>query len=298
MNEVKLKRNAAATVFSDLFSRPEYRLQLYHVFHPEDKDVTEDQLTNVTLSSILVTGIYNDLGFTVRGRRIIMVEAQSTWSVNITYRCLEYLLSEWKQHLSRTEQNIYGKKAVRLPYPELYVLYTGEEPHEESELRLSSELFPGQDIPVEAVVRILYKGEKDDILDQYVRYTKILRKAIKENGYDASTAEKVVSECIRQNILADYMKERGAEIMAAMLDIFDQEKVWDMALKAERREGKEEGREEGFAAGINSIISICREMVHMEDREVIETLMGKMNLTREKAEAYLYEYDHPGSDSE
>ena len=179
MNEVKLKRNAAATVFSDLFSRPEYRLQLYHVFHPEDKDVTEDQLTNVTLSSILVTGIYNDLGFTVRGRRIIMVEAQSTWSVNITYRCLEYLLSEWKQHLSRTEQNIYGKKAVRLPYPELYVLYTGEEPHEESELRLSSELFPGQDIPVEAVARILYKGEKDDILDQYIRYTKILRKANK-----------------------------------------------------------------------------------------------------------------------
>ena len=98
------------------------------------------------------------------------------------------------------------------------------------------------------------------------------------------------------------MQEREREIMAAVLDIFDQEKVWDMALKAERREGKEEGkeegREEGFAAGINSIISICREMVHMEDREVIETLMGKMNLTREKAEAYLYEYDHSGSDSE
>ena len=57
MNKVKLKRNSASTVFSDLFSRPEYQLQLYHVFHPEDTDVTEDQLTNVTLSSILVTGI-------------------------------------------------------------------------------------------------------------------------------------------------------------------------------------------------------------------------------------------------
>ena len=307
MNEVKLKRNAAATVFSDLFSRPEYQLQLYHSFHPEDKDVTEDQLTNVTLSSILVTGIYNDLGFTVRGRRIIMMEAQSTWSVNITYRCLEYLLSEWKQHLSKTEQNIYGKKAVCLPCPELYVLYTGEEPHKESELRLSGELFPGQNIPVEVVVRVLYRGEKGDILDQYVRYTKILRKTIKENGYDTSTAEKVVRECIRQNILTDYMKERGAEIMAAMLDIFDQEKVWEMALKAERREGREdgiakgiakgraEGKEEGIAEGI---ICICREMMHMEDREVVETLMKKMNLPREKAEAYLYEYDHPGSDPE
>ncbi|MBR7044443.1 MAG: hypothetical protein IKI23_02130, partial [Lachnospiraceae bacterium] len=66
-----------------------------------------------------------------------MVEAQSTWSANIMYRCLEYLLSEWKQHLSGTEQNIYKKKAVSLPIPELYVLYTGEENHEETELRLS-----------------------------------------------------------------------------------------------------------------------------------------------------------------
>ena len=165
MNVVKLKRNSASTVFSDLFSRPESQIQLYHIFHPEDTDVTEDQLTNVTLSSILVTGIYNDLGFTVRGRRIILIEAQSTWSVNITYRCLEYLVSEWKQHLSRTEQNIYKKNSVSLPIPELYVLYTGEEKHEETELRLSEELFPGLDIPVEAVVRILYGGEKGDILD-------------------------------------------------------------------------------------------------------------------------------------
>ena len=75
--------------------------------------------------------------------------------------------------------------------------------------------------------------------------------------------------------------------MAAVPDIFNQEKVWDMALKAERREGKEEGREEGFAAGINSIISICREMLHMEDREVVEILMEKMKLSREKAAEYL-----------
>ena len=314
MNEVKLKRNAAATVFSDLFSRPGYQLQLYHVFHPEDTDVTEEQFTNVTLSSILVTGIYNDLGFTVRGRRIIMVEAQSTWSVNITYRCLEYLLSEWKQHLARTEQNIYGKTAVRLPFPELYVLYTGEEAHEERQLRLSSEIFPGQAIPVEAVVKVLYKGEKGDILDQYVRYTRILRQTIKENGYDASTAEKVVKECIRQNILTDYMKERGAEIMAAMLDIFDQEKVWEMALKAERREGREEGRkngleegrkngleegrENGLEEGVFGIIRLCRSQMHLDDQDIIKNLMEVLRLSRDKAAGYLARYDRHGSDTE
>ena len=76
--------------------------------------------------------------------------------------------------------------------------------------------------------------------------------------------------------------------MEAMFDIFDQEKVWDMALKAERREGKEEGKEEGREEGFAAvIISIWRELLHLEDREVIETLKEKMNLSREKAAEYL-----------
>jgi hypothetical protein len=211
------------------------------------------------------------------------------------YRCLEYLLSEWKQHLSGTEQNIYKEKAVFLPIPELYVLYTGEENHEETELRLSEELFPGLDIPVEAVVRILYGGEKGDILDQYVGYTKILREAVKESGYDAATAYKVVRRCISQNILTEYMTERGAEVMAAMLDIFDQEKVWEMALKAERREGREEGLEKGMEKEAASIIRICRARMHLQDPEVILTLMEEMDLSRDKAVQYLTEYDHPDS---
>ena len=81
--------------------------------------------------------------------------------------------------------------------------------------------------------------------------------------------------------------------MTVKLDIFDQEKVWDMALKAERREGREEGRKEGFAAGM---ISICREMGHMEDQEIIRVLMKEMHVSRDKAAEYLagYEASDPG----
>jgi hypothetical protein len=87
------------------------------------------------------------------------------------------------------------------------------------------------------------------------------------------------------------MKERGAEVMAAMLDIFDQEKVWEMALKAERREGREEGLKKEAA----SIIRICRTRMHLQDPEVILTLMEEMDLSRDKAVQYLTEYDHPDS---
>ena len=75
------------------------------------------------------------------------------------------------------------------------------------------------------------------------------------------------------------LQERKAEIMAVTLDIFDQEKVWDMALKAERRECREEG-----AAGI---IRICRQMMHLDDQAIIQVLIKEMDLPRDKAAEYL-----------
>ena len=91
------------------------------------------------------------------------------------------------------------------------------------------------------------------------------------------------------------LQERKAEIMAVTLDIFDQEKVWDMALKAERREGREEGIEKGLEEGAAGIIRICRQMMHLDDQAIIQILMKEMNLPQNRAVAILYNYDHPSS---
>jgi len=74
--------------------------------------------------------------------------------------------------------------------------------------------------------------------------------------------------------------------MAAMLDIFDQEKVWEMALKAERREGREEG--------VFGIIRLCRSQMHLDDQDIIKNLMEVLHLSRDIAAGYLAKYDqHP-----
>ncbi len=64
------------TVFRDLFSQKKYLLQMYQALHPDDTTITADDLNIVTLKSILMNGIYNDLGFMVRGNQLlILVEA-------------------------------------------------------------------------------------------------------------------------------------------------------------------------------------------------------------------------------
>ncbi len=88
MSEAIMKRKVKDSVFTFLFSQPEYMLEMYRTLHPEDTDVTEKDCRLLTLKNILTNGLYNDLGFLVRNMLIILVEAQSTFSVNIAFRML------------------------------------------------------------------------------------------------------------------------------------------------------------------------------------------------------------------
>jgi hypothetical protein len=52
MEEI-VKRDAKNTVFIDLFSQNEYRLQLFQTLHPEITDVNADELQIITIKPII-----------------------------------------------------------------------------------------------------------------------------------------------------------------------------------------------------------------------------------------------------
>lgn len=120
------KRIIKDCVFTDLFRMPEYLLALYQTLHPEDLETTAEDLKDITISNVLVDDIYNDLGFRVNNRLIILAEAQSTWSENIIVRSLLYLADTYQRYIDENQLDIYQTKKVLLPRPELYVIFTGE----------------------------------------------------------------------------------------------------------------------------------------------------------------------------
>ena len=65
------------SLFTNLFQDKKYLLQLYKALHSEDDSVKEDDIKDVTIKYILVDADYNDLGFSVGGRLVILVESQS-----------------------------------------------------------------------------------------------------------------------------------------------------------------------------------------------------------------------------
>ena len=122
-----------------------YLFQLYRALHPEDQEATKESISIVTMKNILLDQSYNDLGFQVGERLLMLVEAQSSWTVNIILRSLLYLAQTWQEYIQSTGQNIYGRKRLELPRPELYVIYTGERKTRPKLLRLSNEFFDGED---------------------------------------------------------------------------------------------------------------------------------------------------------
>ena len=87
MVESTPKRKIKDSVFTDLFQDKKYLLQLYKALHPEDRDVTEDELADITIKHVLIDGDYNDLGFSVGNRLMVLVESQSTWTEMVKPFC-------------------------------------------------------------------------------------------------------------------------------------------------------------------------------------------------------------------
>ena len=147
--KVAVRSTAKDTVFTHLFSEPEYRLQLAQALHPEMKGLTPEDITLLTLTNMLLDKLYNDLGLLVGNKLLILVEAQATWSVNILIRLLLYLAEMYKRLVKEKKWDLYGTKALPLPEPEFYVIYTGERKRRPKEIKFSTAFFGGRKTAVE-----------------------------------------------------------------------------------------------------------------------------------------------------
>ena len=232
--KTKIKRNAKASLFEAIFSRKEYLIQLYRVLHTEDTETTENNLTDITLKNVLYNSQYNDLGFMVGNRLMVLVEAQSTWSRNIVARLLLYRADTWKQIIQSNRYLMYSDSIIELPKPEFYVVYTGQK-EVPSKLLLSDIYYKGEKgmLEMEVQVRTLPSGhrpEEPNILDQYILFCQTFdRYRIKYPNDSEKSIKETLEYCEKEGILVSYLKEHRRKAIDTMDLLFDQkafDKIW------------------------------------------------------------------------
>lgn len=243
------------SVFKHLFKIKEYSLKLYKTLMPQDDDITENDIDIVTCETVLMNGLYNDLGLLVKKNILFLMEAQSTWSINILVREFLYLALSYKENIENNQIDLYGSKKIFIPTPKLYVLYTGDKKLEKEEISLNDEYFNNEGC-VDLKIKILTKEnlsklsetQENNIIFQYVTFTEISDDFVKKYGRSKKTAKMVINECISKNILKSFMQEHREEVEDMEL-LFDPEvygRIHDAAVAREaREEGMQQGRQEG-----------------------------------------------------
>lgn len=213
---------------------------MYKTLHPEDAEVTEDALSDITIHNIMTDGIYNDLGFRRGNRLLILVEAQATWTENIIMRSLMYLMTTYQDYFRKTNQNIYKKAKVTFPKPELYVVFTGEKKEHPEYMSLSEEFFDGEECFLDVRVRVLYGTGEDDIISQYVTFAKVYDEQRKKHGKTRTAILETIRICKDKNILTEYLLEREKEVEAIMLAMYDEEEILLDYIRSEKYENSKE----------------------------------------------------------
>ena len=236
------KYTAKDSVFTSLFREPKYLLQLYQALHPEDHEATEDSIKNVTITNVLLDQYYNDVGFQIGEKIVILVEQQSSWSINIVVRCLLYLAQTYQEYFESTKQNVYGSKKLELPKPEMYVIYTGNRKTRPEYLYLSKEFFGGDDSVLDVKVKMIYDGKEGDIINQYVAFTKIYNEQVKLHGRTREAVLETIRICKDQNVLSEYLSGREKEVVDIMMTLFNEEYILKTYVESREKEAFEKAK--------------------------------------------------------
>ena len=268
------------TVFRFLFSDPVHALSLYNAINGTDYH-DPSLLTFNTLENAIYMNIKNDLSFLL-ANQVNVYEQQSTPSANMPLRDLFYIADLFqKQFLNKS---IYSSKRVQIPTPHFVVFYNGiaKQP-EYIQLKLSDSFDAGQStqqsttqgipaLELKVDVYNINKGmnrelkAKCPVLREYTEYIDTVRNYTKTMDI-SSAVEKAVGNCIRQNILREFLLKQKSEVVKMSIYDFDMEQEMRLLRQDEREIGREEGREEG-------VLSIIRKLIQkgMDEAQIINLL--------------------------
>lgn len=266
-------RGSKDSVFVDLFGQKEYLLQLYQTLHPEDLATQEEDLKYISLSSVILKGIYNDIGFMVGDKLMILAEEQSTWTMNILPRMFIYLAHSLQDYFHATHADVYSTTKVVIPEIELYVVFTSKNAKERDVISFADEFFGKKGCPIDVRVKVLYRdGGKQsanpDIIWQYEAFARAFDVFTRKYGRIPAAVEGVLQFCMDHGILVRYLAEREKEVRRIMMDLLSQEGAFNQAIAAARAAARVEERKKAVAE---------MEQKHKEMEQKIEQERKEMN---------------------
>ena len=250
----KHNRRYKDSVFVDFFGEDKNAkanfLALYNALHGTELDASAE-LEPLRLEQVMYMAFRNDVACLVDGKIIVLIEHQSTINANMPLRFLQYAARLYER--IQNPRDRYLRRLKKIPTPEFYVFYNGEEDYPESAtLRLSDAFITVSEKPslevVVSVTNINYNKDNEILhtckpLKEYTLFVDAVRRHTKldsENGF-----RNAIKECIQNDILREYLQRKSKEVMNMLIAEYD----YDVDIAVQREEEREIALKEGIAQG-------------------------------------------------
>ncbi|MDD6327932.1 MAG: hypothetical protein PUA62_05745 [Lachnospiraceae bacterium] len=260
-NKVIVNREYKSTLFSMLFRDKEAFLELYNAINHTHYTDTEE-IRIVTLENAVYMGVKNDLAFVI-DLHLNLYEHQSTYNPNIPLRDLFYIAQEYKTMFY--DKSLYSRKQIKIPMPRFLVFYNGVEDRPEREVLKLSDAYYTKDktagLELTVTALNINEGKNRELMEgcktlrEYTQYVARIRRFVRECGMPLDEAvEQAVDTCIREGILAEFLRKNRAEVMMLSLFEYNEEEEREKFRRAEREYGFEQGMEQGKRLMLQSMI--------------------------------------------
>jgi hypothetical protein len=206
-------------------------------------------------------------------RLLLLLEAQATWTVNILVRILMYLAKTYHEYCEKTSQSLYKRKKVKIPKPELFIIYTGNRGNKPEIISLSEEFFNGDDIAIEVKAKVIYETDGNDIINQYIVFCKVFDDQRKKHGLTQKAVEETIRICKDRNILKKYLESKEKEVVTIMMSLFDEEQIMKTYIQDHDKETATETAKRMIMKGRMSLDEIAEYVPNltMDELREIET---------------------------
>ena len=244
------------SVFVDFFGEDKNAkanfLSLYNALHGTKLD-TSTELEPLRLEQVMYMAFRNDVACLIDGKIIVLIEHQSTINANMPLRFLQYAARLYER--IQNPRDRYLRRLKKIPTPEFYVFYNGEDGYPENvTLRLSDVFMTIPQKPclelVVSVMNINYNRGSEILhtckpLKEYTLFVDAVRRHTKldpENGF-----KNAIKECIQNDILREYLQRKSREVMNMLIAEYD----YDVDIAVQREEEREIALKEGEAKGLS-----------------------------------------------
>ena len=283
---VTVNRKYKDTIFRMIFRDKKKLLSLYNAVNDSHYEKEED-LKIVTLENAVYMNVKNDLAFLI-DFHLYLYEHQSTYNPNMPLRDLFYVSSEYQKLIDG--RSVYKSSVVNIPAPKFITFYNGIEPIPETvHLKLSDAYYTEEKDPVlelKVTMLNLNAGNHQKLLaacrtlKEYMLYVERVRKYAKQPGMTIDEAvRRAVDECIKENILADFLRKNRAEAIHMSIFEYDEERELALLRKDEYNDGREAGLKEGHEKGLREGME---EGMKMGVEEVVLRMLAMGTYTRKE----------------